>query len=80
MWRQWASPEAQADQYVRTYGGEPLAYLAILTETDCQTLQVTFDQAAENQRNSEVTSRDYQIATGYMVAADQRMTSLDCSS
>jgi uncharacterized membrane protein len=65
------------DAYLDEYGGSRSVYTGILAETDCDSLQASFDQAAAN--NDAATTSDQRNWTlGYMSAADDRMQAIGC--
>lgn len=68
------------DGYMGTYGGNPSVYQRIASDTDCDSLQAQFDQAAANHdRDSEAGDLEaMKWSTGYMSAADDRMRAIGC--
>lgn len=66
------------DTYMDDYGGSRAVYANILSETDCDALQDTFDQASANNYAAEPGSEAFSWTTGYMSAADDRMRAIGC--
>jgi hypothetical protein len=68
------------DSYQSEYGGSPAVYQRIAAETDCDALQVQFDQASAN-HDRDTAAGDLEAmrwSTGYMAAADDRMRAIGC--
>jgi hypothetical protein len=60
--------------------GEPSVYDAIEAETDCQTLQESFDRAEVTSKREGGTAQWTwsEIGIAYMKAADERMEEVGC--
>lgn len=69
---------AAGNEYVDEYGGADQVYADIASETDCGSLQETFDQAATNNDGAEPGTAEHRWTTGYMVAANERMEAIGC--
>ena len=60
------------------YGGSPSVYAQIAAETDCQSLQAMFDQAAANNDRAVPGTDQHKWTLGYMTAAQERMQAVGC--
>lgn len=67
-----------ASDYVDRYGGSDTVYAQIAADTDCDSLQETFDRAAANNDTAAAGSAEARWTTGYMTAADERMRAIGC--
>jgi len=67
-----------ASDYENEYGGEWSVYLEILLNRNCESLQQSFDIAAENNERYEGGDPLHRVTLGYMTAAQDRMEALGC--
>lgn len=64
--------------YLDQYGGNIEVYRRIFSFTDCASLQDEFDQASANNYAAQPGTDKFKWTTGYMLAADERMKSIEC--
>ena len=67
-----------ADDDVSEYGGSRDVYAGILVDSNCDSLQASFDQASANHDASVAGSDQARWALGYMTAAQARMEAVGC--
>lgn len=72
------SVEDSARQYAETYGGNEIAYLSILTETDCYALREEWETAQTRRDSFASGTPEARHALGFVTVAYERMEAAGC--